>query len=72
MWDLTYQFLIIAYLFTLPLKSSVSIMQTNLKILVFRNQDLLQQMRYINEFIHSYSQVLCSVAVVKRLPVHQP
>ena len=39
----------------LPLKTIVSIMQTNYKILIIRNQVLLQQIKYINEFVHSYS-----------------
>ena len=30
-------------------------MQTNYKILIFRKQVLLQQIKYTNEFVHSYS-----------------
>ena len=52
MWDLLYQFLIIAYLFTL-----FSLLLNDL----------------ISDFnLHSLQLVLCSVAAVKRLPVHQP
>ena len=38
----------------LPLKASVSIIQTKYEILIFRKQVLLQPILYINEFIHSY------------------
>ena len=42
-------------LFTcLPLKTSVSIMQTKYEILIYEKQVLLQPILYINEFIHSY------------------
>ena len=38
----------------LPLKTSVSIMQTKYEILIYRKQVLLQPILYINGFIHSY------------------
>ena len=39
----------------LPLKTSVIIMQTKFEILISRKQVLLQQIKYINENIHSHS-----------------
>ena len=39
----------------LPLKTSVNIMQTKYEILIPRKQVFLQQIKYINELIHSYS-----------------
>ena len=37
----------------LPLKTSVSIMQTKYEVLIYRQQVLLRLILYINEFIHS-------------------
>ena len=39
----------------LPLKTSFSIVQTKYESLIFRKQVLLQQIKYINKFINSYS-----------------
>ena len=48
----------------LPLKTSVSIVQTKYESLIFRKQVLLQQIKYINKFIANktfWRYIFCNI-----------